>query len=73
MEVPTIEVFKTNVPDMDVAAQVLNHLSIQFPSVRVNFDLSDCDHILRVKGTHFTTVEVMRAVNRLGFHCEVLE
>ena len=44
-----IEVFQTNVPDHHTAAELLRQLQTQFPACRINFDLDDCDRILRVQ------------------------
>ncbi len=46
-----IEVFKTNVDNAPEADKVLRLLAHEFPDFKVNFDLEDCDKILRVKGT----------------------
>ncbi len=44
-----------------------------FPTVEINFDLHDCDKILRVKGENFIAEEVMILVKENGFSCNVLE
>lgn len=43
-----VEVFKTNVTDPDRAKWLVDHIQRTFPSCKVNFDLDDCDRILRV-------------------------
>lgn len=45
----TIEVFRTNVRTVAMANSLIHHLQLQFPGYRVNFDLDDCDRILRVQ------------------------
>ena len=43
-----IEVFKTNVDDLDQANWLVDQIERNFANCKVNFDLDDCDRILRV-------------------------
>lgn len=43
-----IEVFKTNVVDQQVADEILFDIHQHFANYKANFDLDDCDQILRV-------------------------
>ncbi|MBE9460866.1 hypothetical protein ACFP1I_19990 [Dyadobacter subterraneus] len=43
-----IEVFKTNVTDREVANMLLDQIHLTFVGYQANFDLEDCDKILRV-------------------------
>jgi hypothetical protein len=43
-----VEVFKTNVEELKASKQIIQVLLEQFPSHKINFDLDDCDKILRV-------------------------
>ncbi|MBS1511336.1 MAG: hypothetical protein JST86_10885 [Bacteroidetes bacterium] len=43
-----IEVFKTNIICPEKAAALLQKIHRRFGSLQANFDLDDCDHILRV-------------------------
>jgi len=43
-----IEVFKTNVTNSQLANGLIEEIHRTFNDYRVNFDLSDCDRILRV-------------------------
>ena len=45
-----VEVFKTNVQKKAQSKMLLCILSEAFPSFKINFDLSDCDKVLRVEG-----------------------
>lgn len=47
----TVEVFKTNVETGEQAEQLISLISASFPQYAVNFDLDDCDRILRVKSS----------------------
>lgn len=68
-----IEVFKTNVQERTQAAQLVALLLHHFPGSKINFDLDDCDKVLRVEGENFITGKVMMLVNENGFSCNVLE
>ena len=45
-----VEVFKTNIETAEEAKQIGKHLLEFFPHSQINFDLEDCDKILRVDG-----------------------
>lgn len=69
-----VEVFKTNVLDIEVANKIVSDLSIHIPQSKINFDLSDCDKILRIESiTHFQIESVTRHMAKCGYLCEVLE
>jgi hypothetical protein len=68
-----IEVFKTNVQTTNEAYGLVSLLLQHFPGSRINFDLQDCDRILRIEGKDFCTNQVMLLVNKNGFSCEILE
>ncbi|MDR7127822.1 hypothetical protein J2X69_000150 [Algoriphagus sp. 4150] len=38
-----------------------------------NFDLEDCDHILRVNAPHVAADEIIELIELEGFFCEELE
>lgn len=68
-----VEVFKTNVQDASMAHNLLTMLSQHFPGSQINFDLEDCDNILRIEGTDFIATHVAELVRKEGFYCELLE
>jgi hypothetical protein len=43
-----VEVFKTNVSDPEKAKWLVAQIERNFTNCKVNFDLDDCDRILRV-------------------------
>lgn len=43
-----VEVFKTNVADPERAKWIVDQIERNFTNCKVNFDLDDCDRILRV-------------------------
>jgi hypothetical protein len=67
-----VEIFKTNVHDVFQAEQIISLLSRHFPSFMINFDLHDCDKILRVKGESIPVDEIVDLVSASGFQCCVL-
>ena len=67
-----VEIFKTNVTDHSQAEKIIALLEVHFPCYSVNFDLHDCDNILRVKGDSVSTSETELLVSNAGFHCSVL-
>jgi hypothetical protein len=69
-----IEVFKTNVTDQEHASILINRIRETFLDYDANFDLGDCDKILRVKcqKQDIASTSVVRLVKELGFHAELL-
>lgn len=68
-----LEIFKTNVPDTAEAEGIIILLQERFPHCKVNFDLQDCDKILRVKGDHIPVESIIELVTANGFRCSILE
>lgn len=67
-----VEVFKTNVEDKDLAEMIIKILSRELPECRINFDLDDCDRILRVEGEKLPVEIIRNKVHKKGVRCEVL-
>jgi len=68
-----VEVYKTNVRYKRQAKRVLDELSKQFPMFSINFDLEDCDKILRVEGKNIPQEKIARLVTENGYQCNVLD
>jgi hypothetical protein len=68
-----IEIFKTNVHEASQASKLVALLLEHFPGSRINFDLHDCDKILRVEGRNFVPDKVELLVRERGFKCMALE
>jgi hypothetical protein len=68
-----VEVFKTDVRKNDQAKSLVSLLELHFPGSKINFDLDDCDKILRVEGISFITEKIIVLVKQSGFDCAVLE
>jgi hypothetical protein len=68
-----VEVFKTNVQKEGEALLIVQQLHSHFPSDRINFDLDDCEKILRVEGHNIQTRNIVQFLMEQGYHCEVLD
>ena len=68
-----VEVFRTNVKRKRQAKVLLDILSKQFPLFHINFDLEDCDNILRVEGENICPKTITGLVTENGYECGVLE
>ena len=68
-----VEVFKTNILKQKEAKLMLTILSKKFPSFKINFDLDDCDKILRVHGEDICNKKIIALINSNGFQCVALE
>ncbi len=67
-----VEVFKTNVQAADVADVIVQSLSKLCPASEINFDLEDCDRILRVASVEINIQLIISILSDLGYCCEVL-
>ncbi len=69
-----VEVFKTNVENHAEANMLLHEIHKSFAGHEANFDLEDCDKILRVKCKEGIVEPSLFAslLSRFGFHAEVL-
>lgn len=69
-----VEVYKTNIKKRKQSKLVLKKLKQKFPHFRINFDLEDCDNILRVESPKgkVDNNQVIQFVKNLGFYIEVL-
>ncbi|ABQ07314.1 hypothetical protein [Flavobacterium johnsoniae] len=67
-----IEVFKTNVQEVEESIMIIGKLLEHFPNSAINFDLEDCDKILRVNGASISNPKIIELLNSYGFHCEAL-
>ena len=68
-----VEVFKTNVRGIRQANHIIQKLAKEFPGHKINFDLSDCDKILRVQGENILESKIISIVTELNYKCKILE
>ena len=69
-----VEVFRTNLDSEKKAVFILELLETAFPHCKINFDLEDCDNILRMetKDSKIDTDPVISFMASFGFEVEVL-
>ena len=69
-----VEVFKTNVKNAVEARMLMGQIRTAFPEYTANFDLEDCDKILRVESSAevVCVTHLVRLLNEYGFKAEVL-
>lgn len=69
-----VEVFKTNVTAPRHARRLLHQIHATFQEYRANFDLEDCDKILRVesRGRFIQPARLIQLLQAAGFQAEVL-
>ncbi|WP_207533417.1 hypothetical protein [Desertivirga arenae] len=69
----TVEVFKTDV-QKDCEAKALIEILVKIsPGCLINFDLDDCDKILRIQGEKIVIRDIETIVSQRGYVCECLE
>jgi hypothetical protein len=64
-----VEIFKTNVEQEEHSVLLITQLSNNFPNLKINFDLEDCDKILRVEGMPIPIETIQEALNNEPFEC----
>ena len=68
-----IEVFKTNVGQSIHAKMLTDVIHSRFDGYTANFDLDDCDRILRIEaGAAVDPIAIVTLLGDFGFHAEVL-
>ena len=69
-----VEVFKTNVDNRLIADQLLAQLHENIAGCKANFDLDDCDLILRVQYPDdvFIIAVVISTIEKNGFTASIL-
>lgn len=69
-----VEVFKTNVKEYEHAEKLVYHIHQYLDGYKANFDLDDCDRILRIEyaGGIIEPLLVVDLVKNSGFIAEVL-
>ncbi len=70
-----VQVFKTDVQDQLVARRIILFLQQTLSHCRINFDLDDCDRILRIENQQESIAEtrIQLFIASYGHHCEPLQ
>ena len=67
-----ISVFKTSVSNASDIEILKPLLDIQLENSKWNFDLEDCDNILRIDSLNEVTLQTIKLLKYYGFECEEL-
>ena len=65
-----IAIFKTSVINSEQAESIKPYLDQLHDIIAWNFDLEDCDNILRIESTTYVSASVISILEEHGFHCE---
>ena len=68
-----VEVFKTDVYEQEISLAIVQTLLQHFPGNEINFDLEDCDRILRIEGENILCERIKEVLHGAGYQCEVLD
>lgn len=68
-----IEVFKTNVSEQQQADKLIGLLLNLLPNSNINFDLEDCDKVLRINHEMIEPDQIIGLLISNGFDCRVME
>ena len=68
-----IHVFKTSVKTKTQVKKLKPHIDKLLPNVEWNFDLDDCDKILRIDSEENIVDKMTDLLNIHRFYCEVLK
>jgi len=68
-----VEVFKTDVYEQEISLAIVQTLLQHFPGNEINFDLEDCDRILRIEGENILCERIKDVLHEAGYQCEVLD
>jgi len=67
-----VEIFKTNVEKKEESFIMIQKLQTYFPGYKINFDLDDCDRILRIEYREIPVEEIIGLLGQYGYQCEVI-
>ncbi|SIS97692.1 hypothetical protein SAMN05421766_10625 [Zobellia uliginosa] len=56
-----VEIFKTNVGSQQLANKIVNDLNQLYPDYIINFDLEDCDKVLRIESDN--SIHISRIID----------
>lgn len=67
-----VEVFKTNVEQPEQSQMLIHRIRSHIPEGKINFDLEDCDKILRVEAKSISVQIILKLLKQHGFYAELL-
>lgn len=74
-QIKTVKIFKTNVQNDKDSAKIATALLTQYPLYKINFDLEDCDKILRVEADQcgIETDNIIMYMVGFGYRCQEIK
>jgi hypothetical protein len=67
-----VEVIKTNVEMTEYSEMFIDQLIGHIPNGEINFDLEDCDRILRIEAESVSNQLIIEILHQNGYRAEVL-
>ncbi|HTA26169.1 MAG TPA: hypothetical protein VK809_00150 [Bacteroidia bacterium] len=69
-----IEIFKTNVGNKRAAKVILEEIGLHHPDYKCNFDLEDCDKVLRIENAsgNIDAGLIIEILHTRSYNCEIL-
>ena len=68
-----VKIFGTDIVNPNDADDIIRKLANEYPDFRINFDLEDCDNILRVEAKDFRAADIIRCVISYGYKCTEID
>jgi len=68
-----VEVFKTDIKKRSQSKTLVKKLQQHYPESCINFDLEDCDNILRVEGEDICPHTIIQLLISDGYCCQLLQ
>ncbi|KIA97085.1 hypothetical protein OA93_15995 [Flavobacterium sp. KMS] len=68
-----IEIFKTNVQNETETTVIIKSIQDYFQDHKINFDLEDCDKILRIEANEIESNKIIELLNILSYDCVKLD
>jgi hypothetical protein len=66
-----IFVFKTSIKYKKDIVKIKKTLETK--DLIISFDLEDCDKIMRIEGNYYSSKQIIKKIEELGYHCEELQ
>lgn len=68
-----VEVFITDIESSEKAEAIICEFEKLFPTYKANFDLEDCDKILRIESENINAESIITTLNQKNINCKILE
>jgi len=68
-----IGIFRTNINTLQDKDKVIDEIRANFSVVACSVDIDDCDRVLRIVSPQLGEEAIIAFVQRLGYHCDLLD